>query len=124
METRACQGVSETKEFSVWLNNSKDVFNDKVSTGLESKITEAGFARADACLKDFPMDSAINKIRYRKQREACLIDEWPKLEEKILTEAMADPLVIKFQMSKESLKEKLEANRRRLQVRIIKEKFN
>ena len=123
MSTR-CRGISETKEFTEWLNNSKELFNDKVSTGLESKITEAGFMRADACLKDFPMDSAINKIRYRKQREACLIDEWPKLEEKILTEAMSDPLVIKFQMSKESLKEKLETNRRRLQVRIIKEKFN
>lgn len=121
---KSCAGISQTKEFSDWLNNSKEQFNEKVSIGLETKITEAGFARSEVCLKEYPMDTMVNKVRYRKHREACLVDEWPKLEEQVLAEAMKDPLVLKFEMSKESLRGKLESNRRRLQIRIIKEKFN
>lgn len=124
LEQNSCVNINATPEFNQWLESSKESFNDKVATGLEDKILEQGMNRANECLKQYPIDSTINKIRYRKQREACLIDEWPRIENKVLEDASADPLVKKFQMSKEVLKGKIETSRRRLQVRILKEKFN
>lgn len=116
--------INESTEYQQWLNSSKETFNDKVAAGLDDKILDLGYARANECLKQYPIDTTINKIKYRKQREACLMDEWPRLEAKVLEDAMKDPLVKKFQMSPEVLRGKVETNRRRLQVRILKEKFN
>lgn len=124
LETKSCVRINESSEYTQWLNSSKESFNDKVAAGIDNKILELGFARANECLKQYPIDSTINKIRFRKQREACLIDEWPKIETKVLEDALKDPLVKKFQMSPEVLRGKVELNRRRLQVRILKEKFN
>lgn len=124
LETKSCVKINESPEYNQWLNSSKESFNEKVAAGLDDRILDLGYARANECLKQYPIDSTINKIRYRKQREACLIDEWPKLEAKVLEDAMKDPLVKKFQMSPEVLRGKVETNRRRLQVRILKEKFN
>lgn len=124
LETQSCVKINESQEYLQWLETSKETFNQKVAQGLDDKIVELGFARADVCLKQYPIDTTLNKIRFRKEREACLIDEWPKLENTVLSEAMADPMVQKFQMSQEVLRGKVEAGRRRLQVRILKEKFN
>lgn len=124
LETKSCVKIPETPEFNNWLNNSKDVFNQKVSDGLDEKINAIAIEVAEACLVQYPMNNAINKIRWRKQREACLLDEWPKMEAKVLDQVMSDPLVIKFQMSRETLKKQLEANRRVLQLRVMKEYFN
>lgn len=124
LEKNSCYNIAGTAEFNAWLDGSKGEFNEKVTNGLEQKITEAAEARALECIKQYPMNNTINKIRYRKVREACLIDEWPKLENQVLATAAKDPLVIKFQMSPEVMRVKLESNRRRLQLRIIKEHFN
>jgi hypothetical protein len=124
LEKNSCLNINSTPEYNQWLESSKESFNEKVASGLDDKILELGMLRATECLKQYPIDSTINKIRYRKQREACLIDEWPKMENKVLQDASKDPLVQKFQMSPEVLRGKVETSRRRLQVRVLKEKFN
>lgn len=124
VETRSCVRINESQEYLQWLESSKETFNNKVAAGLDDKVLALASLRADTCLKQYPLDSALNKIRYRKEREACLIDEWPKLENQVLDEAMSDPMVQKFQMSREVLRGKIESSRRRLQVRILKDRFN
>ncbi|MFP5385929.1 MAG: hypothetical protein ACLGHN_07605 [Bacteriovoracia bacterium] len=124
LEKSACLNIHSTNEFNKWLSSSKEEFNEKVLSGLESKVTELAVLQAGKCLEKYPMNSVISKLRYRKQREACLMDEWPSMESKVLKEASADPVVIKLQISSEVLQDKLEINRRRLQLRIIKEHFN
>jgi hypothetical protein len=52
------------------------------------------------------------------------VDAWPKIEERVFTEALSDPTVAKFKISSEVLKGKIEANRRVLQLRVMKAKFN
>ena len=124
LEKNSCFNISASLEFNKWLDGSKSEFNEKITTGLEQKMTDAGIARAQECVRQYPIDTVINKVRYRRNRDLCLTDEWPKLETQVLQNAIKDPLVIKFQMSPEVMKIKLEASRRRLQLRIMKEHFN
>jgi hypothetical protein len=124
LETNTCHNIQSSPEFNNWLQSAEGEFNEKINSGLEDKLSELGQARAEICIKQFPMDSVINKLRFRKQREACLEDEWPKLEDQVVSEAQKDPVVIKFQMKPEVMKLQLEGKRRRLQLRIIKEYFN
>lgn len=119
----SCLNVTATHEFNTWLDSSKGDLMNKVMSGVEGNIIAAAEARAQHCLKQYPIDSALNKIRWKKQREACLVDEWPKLESAVLDLAVKDPVAIKFQVSRDVLRVKLEASRRRLQLRIIKERF-
>lgn len=124
LEDNSCFNISSSLEFNKWLDGSKGEFNEKITTGLEQKMTEAGVARAQECLVKYPIDTVINKVRYRRNRDLCLTDEWPKLETQVLQNAIKDPLVIKFQMSPDVMRVKLEASRRRLQLRIMKEHYN
>ena len=124
LEKNSCLNVSTSKEFSSWLEGSKGQFSEKISSGLDEKMLASGTSQAKACVKQFPVDSAVNKIRFRKEREACLLNKWPEMESQVLTEVLSDPLVVKFQVSSVELKSKLELNRRRLQLRLMKEFFN
>lgn len=124
LEKNSCYNIPGSLEFNNWLKSSQGQFSEKVSASLEEKVTDLGKVRAEECIKQFPMDTVINKLRYRKQRQACLVDEWPKLEEKVIADAQKDPVVIKFQIKPEVMRVQLEGKRRRLQLRVIKEYFN
>jgi len=124
LEKNTCLNISTSKEFTSWLEGSKGQFSEKITSGLDEKMLIAGTNQAKACVKEFPVDSAVNKIRFRKEREACLMNKWSDLENSTLSEVLNDPLVIKFQVSSVELKSKLELNRRRLQLRLMKEYFN
>jgi hypothetical protein len=124
LEKNSCLNISTSKEFSSWLDGTKGQFSEKISAGLDEKMLALGTIQAKACVKQFPVDSAVNKIRFRKEREACLINQWPELENNVLKDVLSDPLVIKFQVSQVELKSKLDISRRRLQLRLMKEYFN
>jgi hypothetical protein len=124
LEKNSCLNISTSKEFSSWLDGTKGQFSEKISAGLDDKMLALGTIQAKACVKQFPVDSAVNKIRFRKEREACLINQWPELENNVLKDVLSDPLVIKFQVSQVELKSKLDISRRRLQLRLMKEYFN
>lgn len=123
-QTSVCRNISSSEEFNQWLNSSKEEFNVKIFNGIEDKVTELGEGEAKNCLKKYPIDSAISKLRFRKVREACLVDKWPSFEEEVLRQAAADPVVVKFQIPQEKLRERLTSSRRRLQLRVIKSHFN
>lgn len=123
-EGNVCQNVSSSTEFNQWMVSAKDQFSDKVVDGLEDKILAKANEKASQCLQQYPMDSAINKIKYRKQRQDCLINDWSRIEDAVLQDTMKDPVVVKFQIKREKLMGELELNRRRLQVKVMKERFN
>ena len=122
-EQRVCVGLQETSQFKDWLSSSEVFLTEKIVNELEEKLLVRGQARATACLRQYPMNSALNKIRYKKQREDCFMNGWTFMEEQILKEAVEDPIVIKFKIPQETLRGKIELNRRRIQVKIMKERL-
>lgn len=124
LEKNICTNISSSSEFTKWMDESQDIFADKITNGLDDKLLELANLKADECLKEYPADTAINRLRFKRQREACLLNEWPKIESQVITNAMRDPMVAKFKMSVEDLKRKIENNRRTVQLRVIKSKFN
>jgi hypothetical protein len=119
----ACQSIYTTSEYNSWLEASKSVFAEKSVDGLEGRILELASVKAKECLVTYPMDSNLNRIKFKKDREACLVDAWPSMEEVGLNEFRTDPLVVKFHVDVEGVKSQLSTNRRRLQIKIIKEFF-
>ena len=119
----SCKDVQLAPEYNSWLEESKSVFASKSVSGLEKRIVELATAQAKTCVSQYPIDSSLNRVKFKKERDACLLGEWPKLEEVALKEFASDPLVVKFQVDLNAVKTELETNRRRLQLRVIKENF-
>jgi hypothetical protein len=119
----ACTDIHLAPEYNKWLEESKSVFAEKSVSGLEKRIVELANIKAKGCLIQFPVDTNLNRIKFKKEREACLLGEWAPIEAAAITEFSADPLVIKFKVDVSAVKSQLEINRRRLQLRVIKENF-
>lgn len=119
----ACKSVTESSQYNSWLENSKSVFASKSVEGLEKTVVELANVKAKACLVQFPVDTNLNRIKFKKEREACLVDAWPSIEASALKQFESDPIVVKFHIDVEAVKTQLDGNRRRLQLRVIKENF-
>lgn len=118
-----CQGIDTSDEYKKWLDSSKEEFTSKAYSTLENNITQQGEAVAKKCLAKYPTDTNLNRIKFKKEREACLMDGWMAQESTELSKYRNDPLVQKFDIDVNGYKEKLESNRRRLQLKVIKEYF-
>lgn len=119
----ACRGISDSGEYNQWLEDSKSEFADKSVDSLEMKIVELATVKARACLAQYPTDTSLNRIKFKKDREACLIGEWPAVEAQAIKAFESDPIVVKFGVNVDGVKTQLDVNRRRLQIRVIKENF-
>lgn len=119
----ACKEIHLAPEYNTWLEESKSVFADKSVDGLEKRIIEFANIKAKACVVQYPIDTKLNRIKFKKEREACLLGEWAQIEAAGIKEFVSDPLVIKFKVDINAVKSQLETNRRRLQLRVIKENF-
>lgn len=124
LENKGCNGISTSSEFNNWIENSKEQFNSKLDNSVDVKMEELARARAEQCLVQYPMKTQTDKVRFRKQREDCLLTEWPQMEAQVLTMIMSDPMTQKYNIPEATFRGKLETIRRRLQLRIIKEHFN
>lgn len=123
IEENICQNISSTPEFNEWMNTSPALFKDQIFKQLEESMLNEGRRQADMCLRSYPMDTNFNRVRYKIQREKCLLDTWPTLEYRVIREAMKDPLVIRTRMPEQDLRNTLQINRRSYQQRLMKEKF-
>ena len=119
----ACKDVPMSVEYSQWLEQSKTVFQDKSLVSLETRILDLATEKAKTCVVQFPVDSNLNRIKFKKEREACLISDWGQIESDALKEFEKDPMVIKFKLDISSMRSQLEINRRRLQLRVMKDHF-
>ncbi len=119
----ACRDIHLAPEYNTWLEESKSVFADKSVSGLEKRIVELANTKAKTCVVQYPIDTNLNRIKFKTEREACLLGEWPKIENTALKEFEQDPLVIKFKVDVTAVRSQLEVNRRRLQLRVIKDNF-
>jgi hypothetical protein len=118
-----CKEIHTAPEYNTWLEESKSVFADKSIAGLEKRIVELAQTKAKACVVQYPIDTNLSRIKFKTEREACLIGEWSKIEASAIKEFESDPLVIKFKVDITAVKSQLEVNRRRRQLRVLKEKF-
>ena len=108
---------------AIFIEKSKSELTSKSYTNLETRVYSLGVEEAKKCLVPYPVDTSLNRTKFKKDREDCLLNAWASLESQALREFQADPLVIKFQIDVPALKSKLDISRRRLQLKIFKEHF-
>lgn len=123
IQNNICSNIQESSQFTKWLETLSSDMGSKAQTDLENRILALASAKAKSCLKDFPNDTQLNRIKFKTQRESCLIDSWSQLEDESAKQLESDPLVIKFKIDITKLKKTAIESRRRLQIKVIKENF-
>lgn len=121
--TSSCAGIQETPEFNTWLENSRSSFADGSVDGLEKKIFELAVEEAKGCVKLYPVDSQVNRLKFKSQRDSCLLGKWEGIEASAIKEFEKDPVVIRLKIKTDEVVAQLAVNRRRLQLRVMKEQF-
>ena len=120
---QSCQNIQESPEYNTWLEQSKSVFKDKSVVGLENRILELAKIKAKSCLVQYPVDTNLNRLKFKVERENCLMGDWKQIEASAIKEFETDPMVVKFKIDVSAVKLQLEVNRRRQQLRVMKEFF-
>jgi hypothetical protein len=118
-----CQNITQAPSYLDWIEKSKTELTSKSYTNLETRVFDLGVQEAKKCLQSYPIDTSLNRTKFKKDREDCLVNSWPGLESRAIKEFEADPIVVKFKIDIPALKAKLELSRRRLQLKIFKEHF-
>jgi hypothetical protein len=120
---QSCKNIQESPEYNTWLDQSKSIFKDKSVVGLENRILELAKMKAKSCLVQYPVDTNVNRLKFKVDRENCLLGEWKQIEGTSIQEFETDPLVVKFKIDVSAVKLQLEVNRRRQQLKVMKEFF-
>jgi hypothetical protein len=118
-----CSQMESSQVYQNWLKTQASSVEQNLSNELMIKLEAQGEELAKSCLKDFPVDGQLNRLRFKAKRESCLTENWSSLEAALIHEAKKTPLVIKLNLSLDSLKTRLNLERRKLQLKIIKKYF-
>ncbi len=119
----SCSKITESPEFKKWIEGSEDLLSGKLFKGLENNVLLLATAHAKTCVEKYPVDNLFTRIRYILKRDACLFDEWPKIEARVIEDALKDPVITKFKVSRSELEDSLSSSRAELQRQVTKEQF-
>lgn len=119
-----CAPVPKSQEFSKYLESIRGELEGKSFKTLEEYTLEAASTVAKECVAKFPVDTALNRVKFKEQRENCLKTQWPTIEKNALGRLQAEPLVIKFQIDTSGYAKRLKDRTRVLQLKTIKEFFD
>ena len=119
-----CINMESTPEYSNYLESSKTTLIKKSQDSMETRLTELAQKRATACVKQFPVDTNLNRVKFKKDRDACLVDLWPAMEAEVLKGFSDQPIAKKFNLTDEPIIQRFNLNRRKIQLKILKEYFS
>ena len=122
--SEVCTDISKAPEFTKYLESIRGDLEAKSFQTLEDNVLEEGMKVGRACVQLYPINTAINKAKYRKEREDCLVKKWATIEAAGLKKLNSEPLVIKFKIDTSSYAEKVKKRSRVLQVKVIKALFD
>ncbi len=117
VENEICSGINKDPSFTQWMKETEQTFNTKVLDTLESSVLSKANEQAALCAKRFP------QLRFRNEREQCLLTEWTKIEEAVISKALSDPSAARLKVTKESLMKRLDSNRIRFQIKVMRAHF-
>ncbi len=119
-----CASIEATPEYNQYLDASKTTLIKKSQDSMESKLADLAQRRALACVKQFPVDTNLNRVKFKKDREACLIDIWPAMESEVLKGFSDQPIAKKFNLTDAIFIERFNQSRRKMQLKIFKDSFS
>ncbi len=123
LEREACHNISAAEQFGAWIESSQAELRGRATSDLDGKMLEFGQRLADECLQEFPSSNIINRLLYRRSREACFMNRWSNAESRMITETLSNPVIQRLNLNRSAIEARLAQIRPGLQQRIISQKL-
>lgn len=118
-----CATIDSSPAFTEWIKSQSAGLEDKVYAQLLIDVEARGEKQAISCVKQYPVDTQLNRMRFKKLRDGCLVDNWFALEAEAIKVAKQDPLVQRVNLSFDNINTRIAMERRRLQLKLMKNYF-
>jgi hypothetical protein len=118
-----CTQIESSQVYQNWLKTQAATVELSLSNELMIKLEAQGEELAKSCLKDFPVDSQLNRLRFKTKRDSCLTEKWSLLEATLIDEAKKTPMAQRLNLGLDSLNTRLSFERRKLQLKVMKKYF-
>ncbi len=118
-----CVGIESSPAYQNWIKTQGAGVEELVFKQLLVDLEFRADKKAQSCLKEFPMDTALNRIKFKAQREGCYYDAWPSLEAESLAELKKDPMALKVGLTFGNILSRLGPEKRRIQLKVFKKHF-
>ena len=118
-----CAKMESSPAYVAWLETQGAGLEEKVFTQLVIQVEALAEKQAIKCILQYPVDTQLNRMKFKKQRENCLVDNWFAIEDQAVQIAKQDPLVQKVNLSFDKINTRIAMERRRLQLKIMKKHF-
>jgi hypothetical protein len=115
----ACEGIEVRPEVQGEMEKAASELSVDFTKKVELKVLELAKAKADGCITKYPLDTNLNRIRSKSVRDACLLNEWPSFEAEAVRAHQGEAQA--HGMNEMSLRSAVEGNRRRLQIRVMRD---
>ena len=123
MLSEICNPIPKGAEFNKYLDSIRGELEGKSYQTLEGYVLEAAAVVAKECVVKYPTDTALNRVKFRDQREDCLKSQWASIEKGAIGRLNSEALVIKFKIDTSGYAAKLKTRARVLQLKTFKEYF-
>jgi hypothetical protein len=120
---RICGEVEASDAYQAWMKQNISLLEDKIFAQLLLSIQASAEKKAQACLVTYPMNTPLNRIRFKSKREGCLMDSWTDLENQAIGDSQTDPAVQRSGLKYDNIHIRLNGEARRLQLQIMKQYF-
>lgn len=121
--TTLCAGIESSAAYKAWIKTQGAGVEEVIFVQLLEDLELRAGQKAQSCIKDFPMDTPLNKIKFKTQRESCYNDGWAAVESQALAALRKDPMVLKVGLSLDNIEARLSPERRRIQLKVFKKYF-
>jgi hypothetical protein len=118
-----CSKIDSSPAYAAWIQTQSAGLEEKVFTQLMIDIEARADQQALSCVEEYPVDTQLNRMRFKKLRDNCLMENWSSLEAAAISNAKKDPLVQRVNLSFDNINIRISTDRRRLQLKIIKKHF-
>ena len=121
--SNVCKLIEEGPSFQNWLQTQASGLIAQLTQSVLRSVEMKGEQKAQDCLKQIPAITVVDKIKYKKDREACLINQWDVIEKISLEDARNNPLARRLNLDLSSVASEMDKNRRLIQLKIMKKYF-
>jgi hypothetical protein len=118
-----CQEIENSVPYTNWLMNQSLKLETLAIDKMLIQLEDRGNKKAQQCIVLYPMRSQLEKIRFKKDREDCLIKDWAILEDEVLMDIQKESILKKISLPREHLTLALSSQRRKIQLNLIKKYF-
>jgi hypothetical protein len=115
-----CDDFSKSDTFKNWLTTQRPLVVSQVVSKALTLLEPQGIEVINSCLRDFPGNSQLERLKLKPDREACLNRKWREMEYRLVAIVLGDSKSISLKIEVQEVLERIDLESKRTKLRLMK----